>query len=84
MQKMVASLQIIFSMIGKMVPMFKIIFSFEKNMVAGIKNIFCIMQAIFSLSETSVSASKNICRSPEKIGARLEIPGHPILAMLTA
>jgi hypothetical protein len=34
MQKMVASLQIIFSMIGKMVPMFRIIFSFDKNMVA--------------------------------------------------
>ena len=34
MKKMVASLQIIFSMIGKMVPMFRIIFSFDKNMVA--------------------------------------------------
>ena len=34
MEKMVASLQIIFSMIRNMVSMFKIIFSFEKNMVA--------------------------------------------------
>ena len=69
MKKVVAGLQIIFSMIGKMVPMFKIIFSFEKNMVAGIKNIFCILQAIFSMSETSVAASKKICRLPEKIDA---------------
>jgi hypothetical protein len=30
------------------------------------------MQAIFSMSETSVAASKKIWRSPEKIGAEKE------------
>ena len=72
---MVASLQIIFSMIGKMVSMFRIIFSFEKNMVAGIKNTFCLLQAIFSMSETSVAASKKNGRLPEKIGLLLMILG---------
>jgi hypothetical protein len=44
-------------------------------MVAGIKNVFCLLQAIFSMSETSVAASKKIGWLPEKIGLLLMILG---------
>ena len=55
---MVVKPEIIFWLTRKMVPMVRKIFSFEKTLISGIESRFCVMQTIFMMTGTTVTAAK--------------------------